>query len=142
MATISCLTVINLCLAECMVTQQRREPVGKEGKKVQKPCIFPFKFDGEEFDGCINFILERDDNGKYTGERTLVKPWCSTKVDEETGVHVAGGRFYGDCDEKKPQCPNAGGYHPPMKEQITGAEGKTSLNKSSPPHSRFFGPRK
>lgn len=107
---------------KCMVTQKRREPRGKEGKKVQKPCVFPFKFDEEEFDGCINFILEKDDNGNYTGDRILVKPWCSTKVDETTREHVAGGGFYGDCDEKKPQCPNAGGYHPPMKEQITGAE--------------------
>ena len=70
-----------------------------------KQCQFPFIFDGETFNGCIDFILRRN------GGRRTVKPWCSTKVDETTREHIKGQGFYGDCDNT-PEC-----LHP--EEEVT-----------------------
>ena len=60
-----------------------------------KQCQFPFKFDGEEFHGCIDSI-------KNPGGRVSVDPWCSTKVDPTTRQHITGGGFFGDCEASCP----------------------------------------
>ena len=55
------------------------------GNFPNKPCIFPFKFDGSTYYNCKH----EDDSPS----------WCSTKVDEN-GNHVKGN--WGDCG---PFCP-------------------------------------
>ena len=103
-------------LTVCVVKERGK---GKKNEpRPLKQCQFPFKFDGETFNGCIDFILKKN------GDRRAVKPWCSTKVDESTRQHVKGQGFYGDCDSS-PQCPNVGGFQQtPLKEEVTDTAGK------------------
>ena len=67
------------------------------GADPNKPCIFPFKFDGQTWNTCTNVD---DPSGPY---------WCSTKVDDQ-GNHIGGQGNWGNCDGSK--CPMPGGkYH-------------------------------
>jgi len=54
-----------------------------------KKCKFPFEFDGNIFNGCLNFDL--NDNG----ERIQTRPWCPTRFNQ-TGRDNG---FYGFCDD-------------------------------------------
>ena len=51
-----------------------------------KPCILPFRHNGETYNNCT----EVSDPEK--------KPWCSTKVDQ-LGNHVRSGGYWGHCNE-------------------------------------------
>ena len=57
-----------------------------------KQCEFPFKFLGETYHGCIDFLDIKN------GRKVPGKPWCSTKVSGSDRQHVSGGGHYGDCD--------------------------------------------
>ena len=59
----------------------------------QKPCVFPFRFNGESYHRCT--LDQADEPGAA---------WCSTLVDEN-GNHVSGGGHYGNCG---PNCPLPG----------------------------------
>jgi len=60
------------------------------GASVNKPCIFPFKYRGVEYNRCT-LVDSSPDN----------KAWCSTEVDS-TGNHVGGQGKWGNCG---PACP-------------------------------------
>ncbi len=51
-----------------------------------KPCIFPFKFNGETYNKCTD-VNDPDD-----------RLWCSTKIDD-SGNHVQSGGFWGHCGQ-------------------------------------------
>ena len=57
------------------------------GKDINKPCIFPFKIFGREYNGCL-------DNEDSTS-------WCSTKLDTN-GNHLIGKGFWGICSKNCP----------------------------------------
>ena len=59
------------------------------GPDNNKPCIFPFKFQGITYNTCSTVLANEN------------KPWCSTLVDN-SGTHVSGGGHYGDCGSKCP----------------------------------------
>ena len=61
------------------------------GASANKPCIFPFKFNGAVYSECTW------DQAHLTEH----KAWCSTLVDE-TGHHVGGQGKWGNCG---PGCP-------------------------------------
>ena len=59
------------------------------GPDENKPCIFPFQYEGVTYNTC-------------TGISSVEKiPWCSTLVDD-AGNHVSGQGKYGNCG---PECP-------------------------------------
>ena len=60
-------------------------------------CEFPFKFKGETYDGCIDFI-DIKNGTKIPGD-----PWCSTKVNGSDREHVSGGSHYGNCGSSCPR---------------------------------------
>jgi len=60
------------------------------GASVNKPCIFPFKYRGVEYNRCI-LVNSSPDN----------KAWCSTEVDSR-GNHIGGQGKWGYCG---PTCP-------------------------------------
>merc|ERR1712061_100158 len=60
------------------------------GASVNKPCIFPFKYRGVEYNRCILVNSSPDNNA-----------WCSTEVDIR-GNHVGGQGKWGYCG---PACP-------------------------------------
>ena len=62
------------------------------GPGANKPCIFPFRYNGVSYNTCT--LDAADEN----------KPWCSTLVDDNNN-HVPGGGHYGDCG---PKCPLPG----------------------------------
>ena len=64
------------------------------GPGANKPCIFPFRYNGVTYNTCT--LVSSDEN----------KPWCSTLVDENNN-HVPGGGHYGDCG---PKCPLPGKF--------------------------------
>jgi hypothetical protein len=70
---LGCSKVPNEC---CFVTEAT--------SNISKKCIFPFKFGGIEYHGCI---ADNDFAGKF---------WCSTEVDED-GDHVGGS--WGHCGQ-------------------------------------------
>ena len=55
-------------------------------------CVFPFTSSGMTYEACT---MASD-----------VKPWCSTKVDEN-GVHVTGQGKWGYCDPEECPCDGA-----------------------------------
>ena len=55
----------------------------------KKPCIFPFKYKGSVYKGC----LTRNDPDS--------RKWCSTEVDLN-GYHVLGREFWGHCGNECP----------------------------------------
>ena len=59
------------------------------GPDLNKPCVFPFKFDGVTYNYCTTASNDPDDD----------KAWCSTKVDE-FGRHVGGQGNWEKCDPK------------------------------------------
>ena len=59
------------------------------GPDANKPCVFPFQFEGVAYETCT------------LAASTENKPWCSTLVDD-AGNHVTGQGSYGNCG---PQCP-------------------------------------
>merc|ERR1712241_1157547 len=61
------------------------------GPGANKPCIFPFRYNGVSYNTCT--LVSADEN----------KPWCSTLVDENNN-HVPGGGHYGECGPKCPLC--------------------------------------
>jgi len=62
----------------------------RSGPSANKPCIFPFKFNGTEYSTCTYA-------SSHSGE-----PWCSTEVDPN-GNHLYG-RYgkWGNCDDDCP----------------------------------------
>ena len=72
------------------------------GPWASKPCVFPFKFNGVTFIGCIpvhskvKILFIKHHNNLYYKH---FQPYCSTKVDDN-GVHVNGNEA--ECD---PDCP-------------------------------------
>ena len=60
------------------MTSNRISCTTVSGRKSNKACIFPFKFDGVTFKSCI-----------MSRSRSQTKAWCSTKVDE-SGDHISG----------------------------------------------------
>ena len=71
-------------------------------QKIQD-CEFPFRYKGELFYGCIDFLSLR--KGEKVPLKEGDKPWCSTKVNETDREHVNGGGYWGECDMSI--CPNA-----------------------------------
>ena len=63
------------------------------GPGANKPCIFPFRYNGVSYNTCTLDSADEEN-----------KPWCSTLVDENNN-HVPGGGHYGDCG---PKCPLPG----------------------------------
>ena len=61
------------------------------GPRPDKPCVFPFNFNGIEKTTCIKGRLRPD-------------PWCSTNVDDSNN-YIPG--EWGYCGES---CPNSGRY--------------------------------
>ena len=59
------------------------------GADPNKPCIFPFKFDGITWNTCTNVD---DPSAPF---------WCSTKVDDE-GNHIGGQGNWGNCASNCP----------------------------------------
>ena len=57
------------------------------GPGANKPCIFPFRYNGVFYNNCTLDSAEEN------------KPWCSTLVDDNNN-HVPGGGHYGDCGPK------------------------------------------
>merc|ERR1712002_107065 len=75
--------------------------VASSGPAAGKPCIFPFIYNGVQYQGCTQLI-----NGLAS---VYSKPtfWCSTKVDVN-GYHVRGpwdnkGKHVGFCDDSCPK---------------------------------------
>ena len=64
--------------SECSVIEQ--------GSELSKPCQFPFIYAGQSYDKCI--FKDNEGNGQ---------PWCSTKTDPTSNLHIGGGGHYGDC---------------------------------------------
>lgn len=68
------------------------------GPKPDKPCIFPFKYDGKIFKTCTYYDYD-------VGED---QAWCATKVDS------SGNYIYGDTRQQEnwgncgPKCPIPG----------------------------------
>ena len=60
-----------------------------DSKDSKKPCIFPFKYDGETYFGCPPDPDVRS------------RRWCSTAVDNR-GNHIIGKSKYGFCEESCP----------------------------------------
>jgi len=60
------------------------------GPDPKKPCVFPFKHEGNTFITCA--LAPNDD-----------KHWCSTLVDE-AGEHIAGNGNWGHCGSDCPFC--------------------------------------
>ena len=52
-------------------------------------CIFPFKYEGTEYNGCTN--ADSDDG----------KKWCSTGVNRR-GNHIIGRGMWGHCNKNCP----------------------------------------
>ena len=61
------------------------------GPKKEKPCVFPFTFEGKKYNTCT--VVSKPVLEKYSD--TLVKPWCSTGVDAN-GNYITG--EWGFCD--------------------------------------------
>jgi len=61
------------------------------GASVNKPCVFPFKYRGVEYNRCTLVDSSHTNN----------KAWCSTEVDSN-GNHVGGQGKWGNCG---PACP-------------------------------------
>jgi hypothetical protein len=64
------------------------------GPKPNAPCVFPFKFQGEVYNGCP---VDLEDPSKR---------WCSTRVDAN-GEHITGAGEFGHCG---PDCPIHGTF--------------------------------
>ena len=64
------------------------------GAKPNIPCIFPFRFNGVDYNECTW------DHSFLTGH----KAWCSTLVNE-TGHHVGGQGEWGNCGTGCPILP-------------------------------------
>ena len=64
------------------------------GADPNKPCIFPFTFNGETHYGCI-----------WDPNDSSAPAWCSTNVDDE-GNHIGDQGNWGNCDGSK--CPMPG----------------------------------
>ena len=58
--------------------------------QTEKQCVFPFKINQRTYMECTDNF---DPDGKF---------WCSTKVDNDTGVHIGGQKYWGFC--KDPAC--------------------------------------
>ena len=57
-----------------------------------KPCIFPFKYEGSTYNRCTRKDSENN------------RPWCATKVNKEDDNHVID-KQWGDCTDG---CPGTG----------------------------------
>ena len=62
------------------------------GPSQNKPCVFPFKFQGKLRYGCIT---DADPDGRY---------WCSTRTDDDLN-HITGQGFWGYCRSRN--CPKS-----------------------------------
>merc|ERR1740137_40715 len=78
--------------------------VASSGSAAGKKCIFPFIFNGVQYEGCAPYYAG--------GVVNLYSPtfWCSTKVDVN-GYHVRGpyndkGKHVGFCDDTCPKVSN------------------------------------
>lgn len=64
------------------------------GGAKDKPCIFPFKYNGKTYTKCI-------------WERGELTPWCSTKVTNHQ-IHVVNQGWWGYCNSYCPIPPKPG----------------------------------
>ena len=62
----------------------------KSGPSSNQPCIFPFTWKDEKYNGCP---IDPVDSSQR---------WCSTKVDSN-GNHITGQGNWGHCDSKCPE---------------------------------------
>ena len=60
------------------------------GGTVGVKCVFPFKYNGKEYQGCT--VADVSDG----------KLWCSTSTDRN-GNHIGGGGFWGHCPTRNCQ---------------------------------------
>ena len=61
---------------------------------ISKPCQFPFVYLNKTFNGCTKIETFLVSNGEYTFHEN---PWCSTKTETGTNLHIQGQNFYGEC---------------------------------------------
>lgn len=72
--------------SDCKTLEPDSDPRAKTGL----PCVFPFIYQGKEYNGCTT----------VTDPENL--PWCATAVNE-TGYYISKSQQYGHCS---PNCPN------------------------------------
>ena len=60
------------------------------GGTIGVKCVFPFKYNGKEYQGCT--VADVSDG----------KLWCSTNTDRN-GNHIGGGGFWGHCPSRNCQ---------------------------------------
>ena len=81
---------------DCLLSRLLKPPTGrsrhqacqtKSGPSPNKPCIFPFMWNGETYYECP---IDLDDSSQR---------WCSTKVDLN-GKHITGEGHWGHCNSK------------------------------------------
>merc|ERR1712008_72908 len=65
------------------------------GGTIGVKCVFPFKYNGKEYQGCT--VADVSDG----------KLWCSTSTDRN-GNHIGGGGFWGHCPSRNCQWSNWG----------------------------------
>ena len=75
----------NIYVDLCVTTNEKGSPV--KGA----PCHFPFVYKNFTYNDCT-----KEGHDAY---------WCSTKVNDTTGIHIAGN--WGICDSS---CPTTGNY--------------------------------
>merc|ERR1712008_505036 len=69
----------------CKVSEDKCKTVG--GPSANQPCIFPFKWNGKNYNSCP---VDSDDTNET---------WCSTKTDSN-GNHITGQGLWGHCGPK------------------------------------------
>ena len=83
--------LIQLVLTGSVIVVAAGECITEDGPTTGgKACIFPFVFDGVEYDGCPPYPADASET------------WCSTEVDSY-GNHVAGEGEFGYCSEDCPK---------------------------------------
>ena len=80
-----------------------------------RPCTFPFKFEGKTFSKCTWHGAERTETDSNDADllkpffnETVSLPWCSTKVDSE-GNHIKG--EFGLCADECPRYEERGKFN-------------------------------
>jgi len=94
----SCQTVVNEVYPSCnyncssCAINQPGTCISSSGSAAGQQCIFPFKYNGVQYNGCA----------PLHSENRLLDFWCSTKTDVN-GFHITGpfedpGKYVGFCD--------------------------------------------
>ena len=61
---------------------------------LEKPCEFPFIYEGRTYYGCSTYVKYKDGRESFSE-----KPWCSTRTEPISTQHITGGGLYGDCPQ-------------------------------------------